>query len=117
MPIANSLSVYLHGILVGLGVLLGLLFLILPGLYVFARWYLASALLVRDGGGRRAAMQRSWDMLAVQELDHSRQEAETANPGKTRFLAAASHDLLQPLHKSEEPRVGKGCVRKFRSWG
>src|SRR3546814_1694586 len=43
MPIANSLSVYLQGILVGLGVLLGLLFLILPGLYVFARWYLASA--------------------------------------------------------------------------
>src|SRR3546814_15016682 len=39
MPIANSLSVYLQGILVGLGVLLGLLFLIFPGLYVFARWY------------------------------------------------------------------------------
>src|SRR3546814_13485490 len=25
----------------------------------------SSDLLVRDGGGRRAAMQRSWDMLAV----------------------------------------------------
>ncbi|MEI4507877.1 hypothetical protein WBQ88_09860 [Sphingopyxis sp. CCNWLW253] len=65
MSVANSLSVYLQGLLVGLGVLLGLVLLVLPGLYVFARWYLASALLVRDEGGRRAAMQRSWDMLAV----------------------------------------------------
>lgn len=65
MSAANSLSVYLQGLLVGLGVLLGLVLLILPGLYVFARWYLAGALLVRDEGGRRAAMQRSWDMLAV----------------------------------------------------
>lgn len=65
MPVANALSVYLQGILVGLGVLLGLLLFILPGLYVFARWYLASVLLVRDMGGRRAAMQRSWEMLAM----------------------------------------------------
>ena len=28
----------------------------------------------------------------------SRAEAEAANLGKTRFIAAASHDLLQPLH-------------------
>ncbi|HKX88738.1 MAG TPA: hypothetical protein VJM13_05970 [Sphingopyxis sp.] len=65
MPVASALSVYLQGILTGLGVLLGLLLFILPGLYVFARWYLASPLLVRDGGGRRAAMRRSWDMLAI----------------------------------------------------
>ncbi len=32
------------------------------------------------------------------ELEKSRAEAEAANLGKTRFLAAASHDLLQPLH-------------------
>lgn len=65
LPLANSLSVYLQGLLIGLGILLGLVLLILPGFYVFARWYLASALLVRDGGGRRAAMQRSWEMLAA----------------------------------------------------
>lgn len=65
LPVANSLSVYLLGLLIGLGILLGLVLVILPGLYVFARWYLASALLVRDGGGRRAAMQRSWEMLAA----------------------------------------------------
>ena len=40
LPIANSLSVYLQGLLIGLGVLLGLVLVILPGLYVFARWYL-----------------------------------------------------------------------------
>lgn len=65
ISVSNSLSVYLQGILTGLGIMLGLVLLILPGLYVFARWYLAAAVLVRDGGGRRAAMQHSWDMLAV----------------------------------------------------
>lgn len=65
LPAANALSVYLQGILVGLGILLGLVLFILPGLYVFARWYLAGALLIREGAGRRAAMQRSWDMLVV----------------------------------------------------
>ena len=34
------------------------------------------------------------------ELERSRAEAEAANLGKTRFIAAASHDLLQPLHAS-----------------
>jgi PAS domain S-box-containing protein len=34
----------------------------------------------------------------VQQLSDARQQAETANQSKTRFLAAASHDLLQPLH-------------------
>lgn len=65
MLVANSLSVYLQGLLTGLGIGLGLILLILPGLYIFARWYLAAALLVRDQGGRRAAMRRSWEMLAV----------------------------------------------------
>jgi CheY-like chemotaxis protein/anti-sigma regulatory factor (Ser/Thr protein kinase) len=32
------------------------------------------------------------------QLEASRAEAEAANLGKTRFIAAASHDLLQPLH-------------------
>ncbi|WP_374634671.1 PAS-domain containing protein [Ferrovibrio sp.] len=35
---------------------------------------------------------------AVIALEKSRAEAEAANLGKTRFIAAASHDLLQPLH-------------------
>ncbi|MEM1087734.1 MAG: PAS domain-containing hybrid sensor histidine kinase/response regulator [Pseudomonadota bacterium] len=35
---------------------------------------------------------------ASEALDVARQEAEAANASKTRFLAAASHDLLQPLN-------------------
>lgn len=63
MLIAGALGLYLQSLLVGLGILLGLLLLILPAFYVAARWYLAGILLVLHGGGRRAAMQRSWDML------------------------------------------------------
>jgi PAS domain S-box-containing protein len=51
-----------------------------------------------EGLERRVAERTAELQLAVQELDHSRQEAVAANLGKTRFLAAASHDLLQPLH-------------------
>lgn len=35
---------------------------------------------------------------AVQAEAHAKREAEAANLSKTRFLAAASHDLLQPLN-------------------
>jgi len=51
-----------------------------------------------EGLERRVAERTAELQLAIQELEHSRLEAETANIGKTRFLAAASHDLLQPLH-------------------
>ena len=36
--------------------------------------------------------------VLTRDLDHSRREAVGANASKTRFLAAASHDLLQPLN-------------------
>jgi signal transduction histidine kinase/CheY-like chemotaxis protein len=32
------------------------------------------------------------------ELQHAKAEADAANLGKTRFIAAASHDILQPLN-------------------
>ncbi len=35
---------------------------------------------------------------AMQDVDEARRAAETANQSKTRFLAAASHDLLQPMN-------------------
>lgn len=42
---------------------------------------------------------RTRDIEALAEdLDAARAEAEGANASKTRFLAAASHDLLQPLN-------------------
>ena len=35
---------------------------------------------------------------ALRAQEHAKQQAETANASKTRFFAAASHDLLQPLN-------------------
>ncbi|MEZ5945685.1 MAG: PAS domain-containing hybrid sensor histidine kinase/response regulator [Hyphomonas sp.] len=43
--------------------------------------------------------ERTHDLeVMAQDLDTARREAEGANASKTRFLAAASHDLLQPLN-------------------
>ncbi len=66
---------------------------------VTARVRTAEALRDSDGQLRRAAEtleQRVVERTA--QLEASRAEAEAANLGKTRFIAAASHDLLQPLH-------------------
>lgn len=66
---------------------------------VTARVRTAQALHDSDRELRRAAEtleQRVAERTA--ELEASRAEAEAANLGKTRFIAAASHDLLQPLH-------------------
>jgi Na+/proline symporter/CheY-like chemotaxis protein len=66
---------------------------------VTARVRTAEALRDSDRELRRTAEtleQRVAERTA--ELEASRAEAEAANLGKTRFIAAASHDLLQPLH-------------------
>jgi len=52
----------------------------------------------------------------TERLEEARRLAEDATASKTRFLAAASHDLLQPLHAArlfiaalkEEPSLGQG---------
>ena len=44
-------------------------------------------------------LQRTRELSdAVREVENARQVAEAANLSKTRFLAAASHDLLQPMN-------------------
>jgi Na+/proline symporter/CheY-like chemotaxis protein/anti-sigma regulatory factor (Ser/Thr protein kinase) len=44
-------------------------------------------------------LQRTRELSdAVKEVEDARQTAEAANLSKTRFLAAASHDLLQPMN-------------------
>jgi Na+/proline symporter/CheY-like chemotaxis protein/anti-sigma regulatory factor (Ser/Thr protein kinase) len=66
---------------------------------VTSRVHTAEALRESDRRLRQAAEtleQRVVERTA--ELEASRAEAEAANLGKTRFIAAASHDLLQPLH-------------------
>ena len=66
---------------------------------VTARVHTAQALRESDRQLRQSAEtleQRVIERTA--QLEASRAEAEAANLGKTRFIAAASHDLLQPLH-------------------
>jgi signal transduction histidine kinase/CheY-like chemotaxis protein len=54
--------------------------------------------LTADRGFRReAAMRRRNARLAV-DLRRQKEAAERANVAKSRFLAAASHDLRQPIH-------------------
>ena len=47
---------------------------------------------------QRVAARTAELVAANAELAKARQAAEAANLGKTRFLAAASHDILQPLN-------------------
>lgn len=47
----------------------------------------------------RAVKERTAELIEVnRQLADARDDAEEANQSKTRFLAAASHDLLQPLN-------------------
>ncbi|AMJ59108.1 hybrid sensor histidine kinase/response regulator [Bosea sp. PAMC 26642] len=47
----------------------------------------------------RRVVERTEEILRVNtELQRAKGEAEEANASKTRFLAAASHDILQPLN-------------------
>lgn len=45
----------------------------------------------------RALEQREENVLLVKQLEQEKQQAIQANQEKTRFLAAASHDLRQPI--------------------
>jgi Na+/proline symporter/signal transduction histidine kinase len=66
---------------------------------VTARVHTAQAL--RDSDRQLRQAKETLEQRVIErtsELEASRAEAEAANLGKTRFIAAASHDLLQPLH-------------------
>ncbi len=66
---------------------------------VTARVHTAEAL--RDSDRQLRQAKETLEQRVIErtaELEASRAEAEAANLGKTRFIAAASHDLLQPLH-------------------
>lgn len=87
---------------------------------VTERYIAEAALKQANESLERRVDERTADLTRViAELHQARTAAEEANLGKTRFLAAASHDLLQPLHAARlfataladrhpyEPLVGK----------
>lgn len=51
-------------LLSGLAILIGLLLLIVPGIYLAARWSAADAALLSEGEGISAALGKSWEMTA-----------------------------------------------------
>ena len=55
---------FLLGLLGGIGVLAGLVFAIVPGLYLAARWLVAGPILLIERDGVVAAMRRSWIITA-----------------------------------------------------
>lgn len=58
-----------------------------------------AALIEAKQGLEQRVAERTAELRAALEAQRSaKQEAEAANLSKTRFLAAASHDLLQPLN-------------------
>lgn len=57
-------SLFGLNLLSGLATLVGFLLLIVPGIYLAARWSAADAALLSDGEGLTAALGKSWEMTA-----------------------------------------------------
>lgn len=57
-------SFFVVGLVTGLAILLGFVLLILPGIYLSARWSLADAAVVAENRGFSDAIKRSWDATA-----------------------------------------------------
>jgi Na+/proline symporter/signal transduction histidine kinase len=66
--------------------------------------YLTSYTDISELRGAMSALETANEQLETRVIEHTealadaKAEAEAATASKTRFLAAASHDLLQPLH-------------------
>jgi hypothetical protein len=62
-PMADGLRIWAFvgmGILSGLGIIVGTIALILPGIYLAGRWYLAAPFLLADNVSATDALTRSW---------------------------------------------------------
>ena len=57
-------SFFVVGLITGLAVLLGFVLLIVPGIYLMARWSMVDAAVVAENRGFSDAMRRSWDATA-----------------------------------------------------
>jgi signal transduction histidine kinase/CheY-like chemotaxis protein len=105
----GSFSAYLPAFMVfftGVGTVPGIwLFLQADGLHVtigiiFVLWFLAVSEQARRNSSQFAdsVRLRLENVALVADLRHEKALAEEANVAKSRFLAAASHDLRQPVH-------------------
>lgn len=62
--------------------------------------------------------ERTAELLQMAgDLDQARMDAECANASKTRFLAAASHDLLQPLNAARLFLASVDCEQESQTSG
>jgi hypothetical protein len=52
---------FIAGLLTGLAMILGFVLLILPGIYLSARWTMVDAVVVAENRGATEAMRRSWE--------------------------------------------------------
>ncbi len=91
LPVGGSFSglLFIQGDSVNVAI--GLIFLLLVIIGAIGSLKLARML--------NHALRLNFENVALrQESDEARKAAEQANAAKTRFLAAASHDLRQPIH-------------------
>lgn len=61
---SRFLSLWGMSILTGLGILLGVIALIVPGLYLAARWFVAAPAILAEDISAGDGMSRSWDLTA-----------------------------------------------------
>ena len=57
-------GVFFVSLLGNLGIILGLLLLVVPGIYLFARWSLAIPVLIEENRGPGEALRASWERTA-----------------------------------------------------
>ena len=56
----NYVSFFMSGMMGGLGIIFGMVFLIIPGIYLMGRWSTSDSLVVADGMGAVESLKASW---------------------------------------------------------
>jgi hypothetical protein len=64
------LSLLGSGILAGLGILLGVILLVVPGLYLAGRWLASAAFVVAEGKSASESLQASWNSSEKSKAAH-----------------------------------------------